>query len=101
MLRGHLPILRRNLALNYTITSYITKCSIATTSARWAKKMPDKPKPPPEEEFTEAFLKGSGPGGQKIVCTCQLQLVPLLPQRELLRISSNKEPRTKHRPQCN
>ncbi|KAK6584555.1 hypothetical protein PZA11_002779 [Diplocarpon coronariae] len=29
--------------------------------------MPDRPQPVDETEFTEAFLKGSGPGGQKIV----------------------------------
>lgn len=29
--------------------------------------MPDRPKPPSEDEFTEVFVKGSGPGGQKIV----------------------------------
>jgi hypothetical protein len=29
--------------------------------------MPTRPKPLPEDEFTESFLKGSGPGGQKIV----------------------------------
>ncbi|KFY46408.1 hypothetical protein V494_00466 [Pseudogymnoascus sp. VKM F-4513 (FW-928)] len=28
--------------------------------------MPRRPPPIPEEEFTEAFLCGSGPGGQKI-----------------------------------
>ncbi|KAI0379881.1 RF-1 domain-containing protein [Hypomontagnella monticulosa] len=28
--------------------------------------MPPRPKPPPEEEIEESFLKGSGPGGQKI-----------------------------------
>ncbi|KAI0884473.1 RF-1 domain-containing protein [Annulohypoxylon maeteangense] len=27
---------------------------------------PPRPKPPPEEEIEESFLKGSGPGGQKI-----------------------------------
>jgi hypothetical protein len=31
------------------------------------KQMPPRPKPPPEEEIEESFLKGSGPGGQKIV----------------------------------
>lgn len=31
------------------------------------KKMPDRPAFLPEDEFTEAFLCGSGPGGQKIV----------------------------------
>ncbi|KAH7033129.1 RF-1 domain-containing protein [Microdochium trichocladiopsis] len=30
------------------------------------KQMPQRPKPPPDEEFEEYFLKGSGPGGQKI-----------------------------------
>ncbi|KAK4175730.1 RF-1 domain-containing protein [Triangularia setosa] len=28
--------------------------------------MPSRPKPPPESELEESFLKGSGPGGQKI-----------------------------------
>ncbi|KAI1753508.1 RF-1 domain-containing protein [Xylaria castorea] len=31
-----------------------------------SKSMPPRPKPPPEEEIGEAFLRGSGPGGQKI-----------------------------------
>lgn len=31
------------------------------------KQMPPRPKPPPEDEIEESFLKGSGPGGQKIV----------------------------------
>lgn len=30
-------------------------------------RMPQRPKHPPESEFEESFLKGSGPGGQKIV----------------------------------
>ncbi|KAK0727254.1 peptide chain release factor class I/class II, partial [Lasiosphaeria miniovina] len=30
------------------------------------KQMPPRPKPPPENEIEESFLKGSGPGGQKI-----------------------------------
>ncbi|KAI1407266.1 RF-1 domain-containing protein [Hypoxylon sp. FL1857] len=28
--------------------------------------LPPRPKPPPEEEIEEAFMKGTGPGGQKI-----------------------------------
>lgn len=31
------------------------------------KPMPPRPGPVDEDEFTEVFLKGSGPGGQKIV----------------------------------
>lgn len=30
------------------------------------QQMPPRPKPPPEDEIEEAYLKGSGPGGQKI-----------------------------------
>ncbi|KAL2118363.1 hypothetical protein VTJ04DRAFT_8023 [Mycothermus thermophilus] len=30
------------------------------------KQMPPRPKPPPENEIEESFIKGSGPGGQKI-----------------------------------
>ncbi|KAI1192030.1 RF-1 domain-containing protein [Nemania serpens] len=31
-----------------------------------SKNLPPRPKPPPEHEIDESFLKGSGPGGQKI-----------------------------------
>ncbi|KAI1165239.1 RF-1 domain-containing protein [Nemania serpens] len=31
-----------------------------------SKNLPPRPKPPPDEEIDESFLKGSGPGGQKI-----------------------------------
>ncbi|KAI8630130.1 RF-1 domain-containing protein [Xylariaceae sp. FL1651] len=31
-----------------------------------SKNLPPRPKPPPEHEIEESFLKGSGPGGQKI-----------------------------------
>ncbi|TQS37562.1 hypothetical protein Golomagni_01957 [Golovinomyces magnicellulatus] len=39
---------------------------ISHTSFCGKKKMPDRPPPIDEDEFTEVFLKGSGPGGQKI-----------------------------------
>ncbi|KAK0652240.1 peptide chain release factor class I/class II [Cercophora newfieldiana] len=41
--------------------------------------MPSRPKPPPEDEIEESFLKGSGPGGQKINKTnsaVQLKHIP-------------------------
>ncbi|KAI0398069.1 RF-1 domain-containing protein [Xylariaceae sp. FL0594] len=41
--------------------------------------LPPRPKPPPEEELEEYFLKGSGPGGQKINKTnsaVQLKHIP-------------------------
>ncbi|TLS27693.1 hypothetical protein PpBr36_04458 [Pyricularia pennisetigena] len=50
-----------------------------TTSWLSMKQMPLRPKPPPETEIEEAFLKGSGPGGQKINKTnsaVQLKHIP-------------------------
>ncbi|KAI1284464.1 RF-1 domain-containing protein [Xylaria sp. FL0933] len=44
-----------------------------------SKNLPPRPKPPPEEEIEESFLKGSGPGGQKINKTnsaVQLKHIP-------------------------
>ncbi|KAK3944138.1 RF-1 domain-containing protein [Diplogelasinospora grovesii] len=40
--------------------------AFTTTASRCLKQMPPRPKPPPEDEIEEYFLKGSGPGGQKI-----------------------------------
>jgi hypothetical protein len=39
-----------------------------TTTALLAKNsLPPRPKPPPDSDIEESYLKGSGPGGQKIV----------------------------------
>ncbi|KAG6059589.1 hypothetical protein E4U17_005984 [Claviceps sp. LM77 group G4] len=40
--------------------------AFSSTPPTSAKSLPPRPKPPPESEIEEAFLKGSGPGGQKI-----------------------------------
>ena len=58
---------------------------IAATSSAWAKKMPDRPQPLDESEFTEAFLKGSGPGGQKIVSLLFYLLSTIFPSYLLCR----------------
>ncbi|KAH6652213.1 RF-1 domain-containing protein [Truncatella angustata] len=53
-----------------------------TTLSHLSKKapnMPPRPKPPPDAELHESFLKGSGPGGQKINKTSsavQLKHIP-------------------------
>ncbi|OAQ64513.1 peptidyl-tRNA hydrolase domain-containing protein [Pochonia chlamydosporia 170] len=50
-----------------------------TCTALQAKNLPPRPKPPPDSEIEESFLKGSGPGGQKINKTnsaVQLKHVP-------------------------
>lgn len=49
------------------LRSLINRRSFAATHPIWVKKMPDRPSPVREDEFTESYLKGSGPGGQKIV----------------------------------
>jgi hypothetical protein len=41
-----------------------------------SKNLPPRPKPPPEDEIEESFLKGSGPGGQKIVRSPSPHLIP-------------------------
>ncbi|RFN50148.1 polypeptide chain release factor [Fusarium flagelliforme] len=41
--------------------------TFSSTSCHLAKALPPRPKPPPESEIEEAYVKGSGPGGQKIV----------------------------------
>jgi protein subunit release factor B len=62
------------LRLEHGLKSWVSTRSINVSTAQWAKKMPDRPKPLHEEDFTEAFLKGSGPGGQKIVSGTQLNM---------------------------
>ncbi|KJZ74188.1 hypothetical protein HIM_06419 [Hirsutella minnesotensis 3608] len=50
-----------------------------TTGLVPAKNLPPRPKPPPDSEIEESFLKGSGPGGQKINKTSsavQLKHIP-------------------------
>ncbi|KAG5915473.1 hypothetical protein E4U61_004592 [Claviceps capensis] len=53
--------------------------AFSSTPPTSAKSLPPRPKPPPESEIEEAFLKGSGPGGQKINKTSsavQLKHIP-------------------------
>ncbi|KAL9471425.1 hypothetical protein ACSS6W_009366 [Trichoderma asperelloides] len=39
----------------------------STLGATLLKNLPPRPKPPPDSEIEESYLKGSGPGGQKIL----------------------------------
>ncbi|KAL2676875.1 hypothetical protein Neosp_010642 [[Neocosmospora] mangrovei] len=41
--------------------------TFTTISTQLAKALPPRPKPPPESEIEESYVKGSGPGGQKIL----------------------------------
>ncbi|PSR83368.1 RF-1 domain-domain-containing protein [Coniella lustricola] len=51
-----------------TSTRTSKKAGTKETGAKVTPKppKPSKPKPPPEDEITEVYVKGSGPGGQKI-----------------------------------
>ncbi|CEI39452.1 hypothetical protein FVEN_g8673 [Fusarium venenatum] len=53
--------------------------TFTSTSIHLAKALPPRPKPPPESEIEESYVKGSGPGGQKINKTnsaVQLKHIP-------------------------
>ncbi|KAK0100092.1 hypothetical protein ONS95_013096 [Cadophora gregata] len=69
---------------------------IAATSPTWAKKMPDRPQPLDESEFTEAFLKGSGPGGQKINKTSSAVQLKHIPTGMVLKVQATRS-RTQNR----
>ncbi|PHH53772.1 putative peptide chain release factor-like protein, mitochondrial [Ceratocystis fimbriata CBS 114723] len=74
------------LAGRVTQPSYITlpnvivrPFSVFTVLFGKHTQLPPRPKPPPESEIEESFLKGSGPGGQKINKTSsavQLKHIP-------------------------
>ncbi|KAH0495255.1 hypothetical protein TgHK011_008820 [Trichoderma gracile] len=57
----------------------IPKPSFFSTLSPLQKNLPPRPKPPPDSEIEESYLKGSGPGGQKINKTnsaVQLKHIP-------------------------
>ncbi|KAG9236608.1 RF-1 domain-containing protein [Amylocarpus encephaloides] len=58
--------------------------------------MPDKPKPPPETSFTEVFLHGSGPGGQKINKTSSAVQLKHLPTGMVVKVQATRS-RTQNR----
>ncbi|KAK4063394.1 uncharacterized protein Triagg1_9414 [Trichoderma aggressivum f. europaeum] len=57
----------------------IPKPPFFSTLGALSKNLPPRPKPPPDSEIEESYLKGSGPGGQKINKTnsaVQLKHIP-------------------------
>ncbi|CAN8095910.1 unnamed protein product [Discula destructiva] len=57
----------------------VAAASFTTTATCQKIQYPPRPKPPPDEDITEVYLKGSGPGGQKINKTSsavQLKHIP-------------------------
>jgi len=96
MLRGILSHASRTLAIEHASTCLITKRGIAVSSSVWAKKMPDRPGPVNEDDFTEAFLKGSGPGGQKINKTSSAVQLKHIPTGIVLKVQATRS-RTQNR----
>jgi len=68
MIRRLFSLVEGRVVVEHTVGCSIARRGIAASAAACARKMPDRPPLVHENEFTESFLKGSGPGGQKIVC---------------------------------
>ncbi|KEZ39662.1 hypothetical protein SAPIO_CDS9601 [Scedosporium apiospermum] len=56
-----MPLARPFITLRATLPR-----RLFTTTPQLSKILPPRPKPPPDSEIEEVFIKGSGPGGQKI-----------------------------------
>ncbi|OAA40334.1 peptidyl-tRNA hydrolase domain protein [Metarhizium rileyi] len=72
-------IFRRPLCIISKSTPYRITSQPFTNTVLQSKNLPPRPKPPPDSEIEESFLKGSGPGGQKINKTnsaVQLKHIP-------------------------
>ncbi|KAM0506669.1 hypothetical protein ACHAPB_003030 [Verticillium nonalfalfae] len=79
--RTLLPLLRpRNgPPLRWLGHSAVRSQALSTTIWNQKEQMPQRPKPPPDSDIEESYLKGSGPGGQKINKTnsaVQLKHIP-------------------------
>ncbi|KAG4027716.1 hypothetical protein MFRU_027g00090 [Monilinia fructicola] len=77
-------------------SSIIIKRSICSTTPLWKKKMPDRPAPIDEADFTEVFLHGSGPGGQKINKTSSAVQLKHIPTGMVLKVQATRS-RTQNR----
>ncbi|EXA50682.1 hypothetical protein NW761_000492 [Fusarium oxysporum] len=65
--------------IRYSTPPALPTRTFHNTSIFLAKALPPRPKPPPESEIEESYVKGSGPGGQKINKTnsaVQLKHIP-------------------------
>ncbi|PQE30795.1 hypothetical protein CJF32_00005976 [Rutstroemia sp. NJR-2017a WRK4] len=88
-----LPLLRGARLEN---CAAVTQRCLSTTPSLWKKKMPDRPPPINEEDFTEVFLKGSGPGGQKINKTSSAVQLKHIPTGMVLKVQATRS-RTQNR----
>ncbi|ESZ92295.1 hypothetical protein SBOR_7335 [Sclerotinia borealis F-4128] len=99
MLRGLLSMVHKGASLENAIavnSGSIRKRGICSTIPLWKKKMPDRPPPVNEADFTEVFLHGSGPGGQKINKTSSAVQLKHIPTGMVLKIQATRS-RTQNR----
>ncbi|KAH7152309.1 RF-1 domain-containing protein [Dactylonectria estremocensis] len=64
-LQSFLQSLARRPSNAPVVTSVLTR-TFTTSRTALVKALPPRPKTPPESEIEEFYVKGSGPGGQKI-----------------------------------
>ncbi|KAG7121842.1 putative peptide chain release factor-like protein like [Verticillium longisporum] len=79
--RTLLPLLRphNGSPLRWLGHGAVRSQALSTTLCSQKEQMPQRPKPPPDSDIEESYLKGSGPGGQKINKTnsaVQLKHIP-------------------------
>ncbi|CZR59998.1 related to polypeptide chain release factors [Phialocephala subalpina] len=96
MIRGLLSHASRRLAIQDAPAGLIARRGINASCSAWARKMPDRPQLVDEDEFTEAFLKGSGPGGQKINKTSSAVQLKHIPTGIVLKVQATRS-RTQNR----
>jgi len=90
MLQGITSRLRGNLLFERLARLSIAQRAISSSSPTCSRKMPDRPPPPLEGEFTESFLKGSGPGGQKINKTSSAVQLRHIPTGIVLKVQATR-----------
>lgn len=93
MLLRQIPLVRRiilSAQSTHNVTSPLLRRRLSISPTQNLKKMPDRPKPPPDEEFTEVFLKGSGPGGQKINKTSSAVQIKHIPTGLVLKVQETR-----------
>jgi len=70
--------------------SVMARCGIASTAVTGMKQMPPRPQPVNEDDIKEAFLKGSGPGGQKINKTSSAVQLKHLPTGIVVKVQATR-----------
>jgi len=80
----------RNAGISSRRLSIALSSSITTSAVCSAKQMPPRPPPINEDDITEAFLKGSGPGGQKINKTSSAVQLKHLPTGIVLKVQATR-----------